>query len=166
MPELISMRYPLFTLLTLLLLSTDCFAQADNNPEKLLPARPPKMVAGIVEGRDTLLLVRLEPVYVFPKLSFKNKREERYYWRLVRNVKICLPLARIVSGTLIETAEYLETLPNSKDREKHLKQMQRDLIRDYEPVLRKMSYSQGKILLNTNATEKIIAQLSRVGVST
>lgn len=140
------MRYFLFTLLSLLL-SINCLAQADDNINKLIPAKPPIPVAAKVEGGDTLLLVNLVPVYVFPKKVFKNKREERYYWRLVRDVKICLPLSKIVSQTLIETAEYIEKLPNDKDREKHLKQMQRDLIRDYEPMLRKMNYSQGKILL-------------------
>jgi len=139
------MRYLLFTLF--LLLSINSRAQIDEGINRLLPARPPQSIPARIEGGDTVLLVNLNPVYVYPGMVFKNKREERYYSRLVRDVKLCLPLARIVSGTLIETAEYLETLPNDKAREKHLRQMQRDLIKDYEPTLRKMSYSQGKILL-------------------
>ncbi|MDD2559064.1 MAG: DUF4294 domain-containing protein [Bacteroidales bacterium] len=139
------MRYLLFTLLILLSINTQ--AQIDEGINRQIPVQPPQLMPAQVESGDTVLLVNLSPVYVYPGLIFKNKREERYYWRLVRDVKLCLPLAGIVSSTLIETAEYMETLPDDKAREKHLKQMQRDLIRDYEPTLRKMSYSQGKILL-------------------
>ncbi len=139
------MRYLLFTLF--LLLSINSRAQIDEGINRQIPVQPPQLVPARVESGDTILLVNLNPVYVYPGMVFKNKREERYYWRLVRDVKLCLPLAGIVSSTLIETAEYMETLPNDKAREKHLKQMQRDLIKDYEPTLRKMSYSQGKILL-------------------
>lgn len=143
--ELNYMRYLLFTLF--ILLSINSQAQIDEGINRQIPAQPPKLIPARIESGDTVLLVNLSPVYVFPGMVFRNKREERYYGRLVRDVKLCLPLARIVSNTLIETAEYMETLPEGRDREKHLKQMQRDLIRDYEPMLRKMSYSQGKILL-------------------
>lgn len=139
------MRYLLFTLI--FLLSINSGAQVDEGINKSIPAPAPQLVPIAIEGADTLLLINLKPVYVYSPMVFKHKREERYYGRLVRDVKLCLPLAQIVSGTLIETAEYLETLPDNKAKEKHLKQMQRDLIRDYEPLLRKMSYSQGKILL-------------------
>ena len=42
---------------------------------------------------------------------------------------------------------YIETLPDPKDRERHLRRMEKDLVKEYEPVLRKMTYTQGKILL-------------------
>ena len=96
---------------------------------------------------DTIPLVNLPNTYVYAPETFSSKKQERYYWKTVRDVRLCLPLSKIVSATLIETTEYMRTLPDDKAREKHLRQMERDLIRQYEPTLRHMTYGQGKILL-------------------
>jgi hypothetical protein len=89
----------------------------------------------------------LGDVYSFPRENFTSASQEKYYWKLVRDVKIVYPLSRIVYYTLLETMQYLETIPDPKVREKHLRQMEKDLVKEYEPVLRKMTYTQGKILL-------------------
>ncbi|MDD4712179.1 MAG: DUF4294 domain-containing protein, partial [Bacteroidales bacterium] len=65
----------------------------------------------------------------------------------VRDVKKVYPLSKVVYYTLYETMGYLETIPDERARAKHLRQMEKDLVKEYEPVLRKMTYSQGKILL-------------------
>ena len=40
----------------------------------------------VYEG-DTIPCITLKNIYVYPKLKFKNKRQERYYYKLVKNVK-------------------------------------------------------------------------------
>jgi len=117
----------------------------------------------VIDG-DTVPLFFLKTVYVFPPERFKNKREEKYYWKLVRDIKKVYPLSKIVYYTLYETMEYLETIPDLDDRDKHLRKMEKDLIKEYEPMLRKMTYNQGKILLklidrqcNTSSFELIRA---------
>ena len=102
--------------------------------------------AEVING-DTIPVAVLGSVYSFPKENFQSASEERYYWKLVRDVKIVYPLSRIVYFTLLETMNYMETLPDPKDRERHLRRMEKDLVKEYEPVLRKMTYTQGKILL-------------------
>jgi len=101
----------------------------------------------VVEQGDTIPMAYLTSIFVFPKEVFKSAREERYYWKLVRDVKLTYPLSKIVYSTLLETMDYVKTLPDEKSREKHLHQMENDLKKDYGPVLRKMTYSQGKILI-------------------
>jgi hypothetical protein len=66
--------------------------------------------------------------------------------RLVRNVKRVLPLAKQVRQMLIETAEYLETLPPS-EREAHMKKVEESIVREYKPQMKKLTYSQGKLLI-------------------
>lgn len=112
-------------------------------PEK----KPAKTAFAEVINGDTIPVAVLGSVYSFPKENFKSASEERYYWKLVRDVKIVYPLSRIVYFTLLETMNYIETIPDQKEREKHLRRMERDLVKEYEPVLRKMTYTQGKILL-------------------
>lgn len=100
-----------------------------------------------VDGQDTIAIFKLRDVYIFPKQKFRNKRDEAKYWKLVRDVKKTLPFAKIVYGTLIETYEYLETLPTDKARKAHLKRMEKELFAQYKPELKKLSLSQGKLLI-------------------
>ncbi|MDE5982661.1 MAG: DUF4294 domain-containing protein, partial [Duncaniella sp.] len=55
-----------------------------------------------IDGEETLMLV-LSEVTVFPELKFKNKKEEEFYWKTVRDVKKTLPYAKLICETLIET---------------------------------------------------------------
>lgn len=100
-----------------------------------------------IDGKDTIPIVSLQEVLVFPQMRFKNKLQEEKYNRLVRDVKRTLPYAKMVYETLIETYEYMETLPNDKARQAHLKQMEKDLFKEYKPELKKLTYSQGKLLI-------------------
>ena len=85
------------------------------------------MVPVCVYKGDTIPSLRLPNVYVFKPLKFKNEKERREYYRLVRNVKKTLPLARAINRAIIETYEYLETLPDKKAREKHLKLVENEI---------------------------------------
>ena len=95
--------------------------------------------AQLYEG-DTMAVVNL-------RVKFKNKREQAKYNKLVRDVKRTLPYAKMVYDTLIETYEYMETLPNDKARQAHLKRMEKELFAQYKPELKKLSFSQGKLLI-------------------
>ena len=83
----------------------------------------------------------------FPELKFKNKKEQLEYYRLVRNVKKTLPIARIINRTILETYEYMETLPNKKAKEKHLKRVEKGLKEQYTPMMKKLTFAQGKLLI-------------------
>ena len=100
-----------------------------------------------IQNGDTLLSITLRTVYVYPKFVFKNKKQEKYYWKLVRNVKKTLPLAKEIRNVVIETYEYLETLPDKKSREKHIKAVEKGLKQQYTPKMKKLTFSQGKLLI-------------------
>ena len=101
----------------------------------------------VVEDGDTIPLVFLKEVVVFPPPVFKNDKERLEYEKLVRDVKRALPYAKLVYNTLIETYEYIQTLPDDKSREAHLKKMEKELFKQYKPELKKLTLSQGKLLL-------------------
>lgn len=98
------------------------------------------------EGNQTLMLV-LADVTVFPPMKFKNKKEEQFYWKTVRDVKKTLPYAKLICETLIETYEYIETFPTQKEREEHLKKMEGAVFEQYKPVLKKFTKSQAQMLV-------------------
>jgi hypothetical protein len=62
-------------------------------------------------------------------------------------VKKTLPIAREVHKIVIETYEYIQTLPTEKERQKHLKRVEKDLKQRYTPVMKKLTFSQGKLLI-------------------
>ena len=101
----------------------------------------------IIEKNDSIRVITLNDVYVYPPRAFKNFGEEEKYLKLIRDIKKTLPFAKLIYATLIETYEYIMTLPTEKEREEHLKRIEKDLYEEYMPVLRKMSLSQGKLLI-------------------
>jgi hypothetical protein len=101
-----------------------------------------------ISSADTLpYVIHLQEFLVYPPLKFKNEQERMAYNRLVRDVKVTLPYAKMVYETLIETYEYIETLPDEKSKNAHLKRMEKELFKEYKPELKKLTLSQGKLLL-------------------
>ena len=98
------------------------------------------------EGGTCPMLVFNE-ITVFPPLKFKNKKEQDFYWRTVRDVRKTLPYAKLICETLIETYEYIETFPTQKEREKYLKEMESAIFEQYKPVLKKFTKGQAKVLV-------------------
>ena len=125
--------------------------QAQDNTQKTEPKLklilPEGLQFGAVEGNDTIPVVILKEVLVFQPLVFKNEKEQREYNKLIRDVKKTLPFAKLVYETLIETYEYIETLPDDKARDAHLKKMEKELFAQYKPELKKLTLSQGKLLI-------------------
>ena len=108
---------------------------------------PEGYMLALVNGRDTILVVYLPEIFVYPELKFKNEKEKQEYTKLVRDVKRALPYAKLIYNTLIETYEYIETLPNDKARNAHLKRMEKELFNQYKPELKKLTLTQGKLLI-------------------
>ncbi len=108
---------------------------------------PTVKVSKVLVGGDSIQYMEFSNVYVYPKLTFSSKRQQQSYMRLVKNVKVTLPLAKEVRQILIETAEYLETLPNDKAKEEHIKRVEQSILREYKPKMKKLTYSQGKLLI-------------------
>ncbi len=99
------------------------------------------------EYGDTVRMTIFNDVVVYPPLRFKNKKQEEFYWRTVRDVRNTLPYAKLAYSTLTETYEYIQTIPDKKTREAHLKRLEKDIVEQYKPVVKKMTKGQGKILL-------------------
>ena len=100
----------------------------------------------VYEG-DTIPNITLPTVYVFEQLKFKNKKQRQKYDRLVRNVKKTLPIAKEVNRAIIETYEFLQTLPDEKARQKHLQAVEKSVKEQYTPRMKKLTFSQGKLLI-------------------
>jgi hypothetical protein len=134
----------------LLLVSAVAMAQK-TRPEQVdmdSPTFVPTVKVGkVFEGGDSIQYMEMNNVYVFPPVVFENKKQQGAYMRLVKNVKIVLPIAKEAKMIMMETAEYLETLPNAKAREEHLARVEKSIMQEYKPRMKKLTYSQGKLLI-------------------
>ena len=101
--------------------------------------------ACIYEG-DTITSLHMPTLYCFKPLKFKNKKQQQQYNRLVRNVKKTLPIAKEVNRAIIETYEFIQTLPDEKTRQKHLQAVEKSVKEQYTPRMKKLTLSQGKLL--------------------
>ena len=119
-------------------------AEAQTTKNNILPDGFQR--AQVVNG-DTLPVVNLREIFVFPDVKFKNKRQQKQYDKLVRDVKRTLPYAKLIYDTLIETYEYIETLPTEKEQRAHIKRMEKELFEQYKPELKRLTFSQGKLLI-------------------
>lgn len=99
------------------------------------------------EFGDTVRMIEIREVVVYPPLKFKNKKQEDFYWRTVRDVRKTLPYAKAAGNALLETYEYIQSIPDPKERERHLKTMEKDIVKQYKPVVLSLTRNQGKVLL-------------------
>lgn len=121
-------------------------------PEKLeTPKINVKYIVGyyhfVDEYGDTCRMTLFRDFYVYPPLKFKNKKQEEFYWRTVRDVRRTLPYAKLAFQALCETYEYIQTIPDKKTREAHLKRLEKDIFERYKPVVKSFTKGQGKVLL-------------------
>ena len=139
-------------IIILILFPVAAYAQSEAGGEDIQLHNPQqKPVRGkyhfVTEEGDTTVMIVLNNITVFPPLKFKNKKQEQFYWRAVRDVKRTLPYAKLISETLLETYEYIETFPTQKERERHLAEMEKAVFNQYKPHLKKFTKSQGKMLV-------------------
>ena len=140
-------------LLTVIFLSISLSAQTEEHPEdRQVDMDDPTFVSTVKVGKvldngDSIQYMEMNNVYVYPNLTFKNAKQAAAYNRLVKNVKTVLPIAKEVNQIIVETYEYLETLPDKKSKDEHMKRVEKSIIKEYKPRMKKLTYSQGKLLI-------------------
>ena len=101
-----------------------------------------------IENGDTVWCYTWQPgVWIYAPLKFKSEKQRREFNKLVYNVKKVLPIAQRVNGIINETYEVLEMLPDKKSKQEHIANIEKDIKRQYTPEMKKLTYSQGKLLI-------------------
>lgn len=145
-----STRYIILPLLLLMALGITIHAHPDlPDPEKYNVRK--SIYRGyswiVDEYGDSIKRYYLQPLPIYPPKKFANKEEEEFYWRTVSRVRKTLPYAKMIKETLIETYEYIETFPTEEERNDYLKQMEKDVFKQYKPVLKEFSKQQAQVLV-------------------
>jgi hypothetical protein len=98
-------------------------------------------------GSDTIFLAYLHDLWVYPRNTFKNKKQEQFFWRTVRDVKVTLPYAKLIASELNIVNLKLVNLPNEKERKKFIGIYEKEVFEKHEKSLRKMTINQGRMLM-------------------
>lgn len=142
--------------MTVMLLFTACMTAAaqgditseENEETTDSPVFVPMVKVGkALVDNDSIQYVELNTLYVYPKLTFKDEKQRQAYNRLVANIKKVLPIAKEVNSIIVETYEYLQTLPDKKSKDEHMKCVEKGIRKEYTPRMKKLTYSQGKLLI-------------------
>ena len=134
-------RYNVHIILLVMLLLGCLSARADMAKQDHLDS-----LAVSIKGGDTLYLAYLHDIYVYPPMKFKSKKQERFYWRTVRDVKKTLPIAKVLRKEMKKTEEVMSRMSKSEKR-KFWKSYERVLYDQYEDNFRSMTASQGQMLM-------------------
>ncbi len=146
------MKWIFFAVLLMLSLATSAQVVHVNPEDREVDMDNPTFVPMVkigkaMHGGDSIQYVQTNNVYVFPEPEFKNAKQRQAYNRLVYNVKKVLPIAKECNQIIIETYEYLQTLPDKKAKDRHMKLVEKDIKKKYTPRMKKLTYQQGKLLI-------------------
>ena len=129
----------------LLLFSEAAFAQRAKS-EKKEEDRGGWLAIKVVNG-DTLYFDSIDPIWIFPRGRQATKSMRQYY-KLVYNFNKVYPYALVARKIIREAdAEIAASKLKGRSRERFIDQKQKELFKVFEKPMRKMTYSQGKLLV-------------------
>jgi hypothetical protein len=146
------MKKPSIIALFIFLVSHLAFSQdPDSNSVVRLDTQPDLsdvyVARAIVIDGDTLWVANLDEVYIFPTRKFTSRKERRRYTRLIHNIKRVYPWAKLVGETLAEVEKHIGTLETEKEQKAYIKEVEKELLGNYKEDLKKLTVTQGRILI-------------------
>ena len=105
------------------------------------------IMMGMIKDGDTIIHKNIQEIWVMPEREFENRRDRRRYNRLVSKVKKVLPYAKL-AGEMLQQYEpvYME-LESEREKKKLMKDLEQQLLDQYKDEMKRMSISEGRILL-------------------
>jgi hypothetical protein len=96
---------------------------------------------------QTYPLVELPEIQVYGRMPRGVRFDYRRHARLVYNVRRVYPYALIVRNEFGRINRLLETMPDEKAQRNFLQDYEKELLDRYEGDIRKLTFTQGKILI-------------------
>ncbi len=98
------------------------------------------------ETGDTIPIILLRNVYCFNRKHFTSQRREQKYWKMVNDVKKTLPIAKEARRLLVASYDSMQVMDH-KTQKKYFKSLEKELLKQYKPQLKRLNYRQGKLLV-------------------
>ena len=104
------------------------------------------VMKSVIIGNDTVLVSSIPELSIYPRV-FKSRWDKWKYQRLIRNVKAAYPYAKIAGETLMDMDLKLASMRSSRQKKDYIDQMETQLRDQFEDNLKKLTISQGRILI-------------------
>lgn len=105
-----------------------------------------RMMEVFITERDTFYINSLPAVEIFAT-RYLTEQEQKQFNKLYRHVLKVYPYAKLAAIKLQEYEHILDTLQSDKERKKYMKKLEDELWDTYGNELKKLTYTQGQILL-------------------
>lgn len=105
------------------------------------------LLAGEWYKGEIIPVTELNEIPVFPRLKFKTKKSEKFYWKTVRDVKKVYPYVKFVGQEYRRIDAMCDTISDKKEKKKYLKKYEKELLAKYKPIMKTFTLSQGKMMI-------------------
>ena len=130
-----------FLALSLLAVLSALPSPAQNNRREL------KVMEYYIYKGDTIYVDELPPAVIHPRQTMSQREWVKYYKR-VHNFSKAYPYAKFIAKTINETDSLFAADHYSKRKQdRYLDKLKRDLLREYDPIFRQLTLSQGKMII-------------------
>lgn len=90
------------------------------------------------------------PIYVFDEVILKDLKDpeaEKRYLRLVRDIKVTLPYAKLAAFRLQVMDDNLRTIKSERERKRYVRKTQEAVRQQFLDDLKKLTITQGQLLI-------------------
>ena len=105
------------------------------------------VIQNVERDGEKLPEIEIKEVTISGERKFFTGFQLWKYERLVYNVKKAYPYSIIVRDKLKDVNAALEKLPDDKERKKYIKDIEKQVFKDYENDMKEMTVTQGMILI-------------------
>lgn len=139
---IIHLRIIAFILLYLLV-EVSVFAQEKKDS---IPIREEEQDWYFIKQVNDTLQIDLEPIWLFPRISFESEKERREYLIAQRRVYKVYPYAVLAAERLAAVNNVLDSLSNKRAKKTYLKRAQKFMQEEFTDTLKNFTRSEGRIL--------------------
>jgi len=106
-----------------------------------------RMGWGMIIGKDTIIHRELKEIYVYPRYNFKSQRFQKQFSRLIQRIKKVYPYAKKANELLVKYEPVYANLKTDREKRKLMKKVENELWVEYKDDLKRMSITDGKVLI-------------------
>ena len=96
---------------------------------------------------DSILHVTLPEISIYPQAKDMSRKQLRQYTALELKVKKVYPIAKLAARKIEEYNKVYLSFKSERERKDYVKNIEKELFAEYEPEIRSMTVSQGRILI-------------------
>ena len=138
----------LFTILIIIIFVPEASGQKDTTHKNndSIPNRF-YLLQKVERNGVTMPEVEIKEVTVIGRPRLERKSEFRRYERLISNIKRVYPYAVLVRKKLDQANAEMKIIPDERGRRNYIKDLEKDVFKEYEGDMRQMTITQGRLLI-------------------